>query len=326
LGLPTWHEVSTDLAELATSAALTGWLLVLVLLLEAAFPADLVNKVVELVRTPAVRGRGTAAPRVPGWLRLPACALVGGVLLAWADAQNRSFLDGGVQLKVGAGAVALVLVALAYETPKDLLLRRVRGPSRIRAVGLGFAVAAAMATASRLSGSPVPYVYGLVIVYIALVVEPEGPHKGRATFGGALSVLVVCLGLWVAAEPVIQQARHAGPGTYTLGHAACVVLVLGVQAAVFGLVPVRPLDGYDLKRWSRRLWWLVYVPALFLYVHVVLNTPRSPAVAESLGQSPRMTVLYAATALFLVAAAVSLALRRYARQPGEAGDGHGVAR
>ncbi|WP_199443074.1 Ig-like domain-containing protein [Umezawaea beigongshangensis] len=320
LGVPTWREVSTDIGELATSAALTVWFLVLVLLLEAAFPADLVNKIVELVRTPAARRREPVAPRLPGWLRVPGYALAGGVLLAWADPQNKSLADGGTLLKVGAATAALLLVVLAYETPKDLLLRSVRGPARVRAIGLGFAVAASTATASRLLELPVPYVYGLVIVYIALVAEPRGAHRGRATLGGAVSVLVVCLGTWVVAEPVIREARHAtAAGPFTLGQAVCVVLVLGVQAVVFGLVPVRPLDGYDLKQWDERVWWLLYVPALFLYVHVVLSTPRSPAVTENFGQSPRATVLHVASALFLVAAVVSLVLRSwFLRRPGEA--------
>ncbi|MFJ8917473.1 FGLLP motif-containing membrane protein [Amycolatopsis sp. NPDC102389] len=309
LYIPVPGEVLTDLRSLVASAVDAAAIISLVLLLETAFPADLVNKIIEALRTPRTLERLKAAPR-PGhaWLRTLGYAAIGGVLLVWADAEIRAgtWDWGVVALKAAAGAVSLALVVAAYEKPKDSLLSTGRGRGHLRAVWLGFLVAAVLATLSRLSGSPVPYVYGLVVTFFAVGAVSKRA-QGRATLGGGIAVLVTCVGLWAALAPLVVAGREASPKsmTYAIAFAVCVVLAAGIQVVVFGLLPIKPLDGYALKDWSKVAWWALYAPAVFFYVHVVLNSVH-PAVDEG----PSTERIFVASCLFVLASVASFLLRR----------------
>lgn len=163
-----------------------------------------------------------------------------------------------------------------------------------------------MATLSRFLELPVPYLYGLVVVHVALTATDRKLPSGRAALGGGITVLVVSVALWIMAEPLIQDARDsAGATEFALAHAACVVIAAGVQIVVFGLMPIMPLDGHQLKQWNRFLWWALYPATVFFYFHVVINS-----VHPALSQSPRATTLYLATGLFVTAWLVSLLLPR----------------
>ncbi|EMD23225.1 FGLLP motif-containing membrane protein [Amycolatopsis azurea] len=309
LFIPVLSEVLTDLRSLAESAVQTAAIIAIVLLLETAFPADLVNKVIEVLRTKSIRKRlGPAAPRGHAWTRTLGYAVLGGGLLVWADTEIKAgTLDWGVvALKAAAGAVSLSLVVAAYEKPKDSLLAASRGRGHLRAVWLGFLVAAAMATLSRLLDSPVPYVYGLVVTFFA-VVEAKKRDQGRATLVGGIAVLVTCVGLWAALGPLVVAGREAAPKSpaYGIAFAICVVLAAGVQVVVFGLLPIKPLDGYALKSWSKVAWWALYVPAVFFYVHVVLNS-----VHPTLAEDPSGEKVLVASCLFVSAGLASFLLRR----------------
>ncbi|MFI6304019.1 FGLLP motif-containing membrane protein [Amycolatopsis thailandensis] len=313
--IPVLSEVLTDLRSLAVSAATAAAIIAVVLLLETAFPADLVNKILEVLRTPAIRERmDPANPRGHAWPRTLGYALLGGGLLVWADAEiNAETFDWGiVALKTAAGAVALSLVVAAYEKPKDSLLTASRGRGELRAVWLGFLVAAAMATLSRLLDSPVPYVYGLVVTFIAIG-EASKRAQGRATLGGGIAVLVTCVGLWAALGPLIVAGREASPKSpaYALAFAICVVLAAGIQVVVFGLLPIKPLDGHALKGWSKAAWWALYLPAVFFYVHVVLTSVHPALDDTSAGEK-----IFVASSLFVLASVASFLLRRLKKVSG----------
>ncbi|MEU3624984.1 hypothetical protein BS329_36640 [Amycolatopsis coloradensis] len=307
--IPILSEIRTDLRSLAESLATSAAIIALVLLLEAAFPADLVNKIIEFLRTPNIRERlETATPRTPGWVRTLGYAALGGTLLVWADAEIKAATWdwGAVLLKAAVGAVSLVLVVSAYEKPKDTLLNAGRGRGHLRAIWLGFLVAATLATLSRFLGSPVPYVYGLVVTFIAVGAASK-QAQGRATLGGGIAVLVTCVGLWVAFAPLVVAGRDAGPKSpaYESAFAICVVLAAGIQVVVFGLLPIKPLDGYALKDWSKVAWWALYAPTVFFYVHVVLRSVH-PAV----DQDPSDERIFVASCLFVLAGGASFLLRR----------------
>lgn len=312
IDIPVLSEIQTDLRSLMESAAVSAAIIAVVLLLETAFPADLVNKIIEFFRTPNARKRlETATPRIPGWVRTLGYAALGGALLVWADAEIKAATWdwGAVLLKAAVGAISLALVVSAYEKPKDTLLNASRGRGHLRAIWLGFLVAAALATLSRFLGSPVPYVYGLVVTFIAIGAATK-QAQGRATLGGGIAVLATCVGLWAAFAPVVVAGREAGPKSpaYEGAFAICVVLAAGIQVVVFGLLPIKPLDGYALKDWSKVAWWALYAPAVFFYVHVVLKSVH-PAVDED----PSDEKIFVASCLFVLAGGASFLLRLRAR-------------
>ena len=48
----------------------------------------------------------------------------------------------------------------------------------------------------------------------------------------------------------------------------------GLGAIVFGLAPIRFFYGDQVKKWSRTIWWLIYVVGMLLFVHTLLHPVR----------------------------------------------------
>lgn len=52
------------------------------------------------------------------------------------------------------------------------------------------------------------------------------------------------------------------------------IFLLGVQSVVFGLIPLRFLDGDKLRNWSQLAWVLVYGAGVFFFVHLLVLNRR----------------------------------------------------
>lgn len=53
--------------------------------------------------------------------------------------------------------------------------------------------------------------------------------------------------------------------------ALATVVVAGIEAAAFAMVPVRFLPGASVFRWSRRVWLILFGSAIFGFFHILLN-------------------------------------------------------
>ncbi|WFB06016.1 hypothetical protein LRS74_02420 [Streptomyces sp. LX-29] len=184
--LRTPSDVSWALKDLAGSVAMAAWFLLLVLLLEKAFPSQLADNAIgrwSRLRqarrgASARRPRPPRAARLPGWLRMGCFALLGGTLVAWADVETGWNAEAVV--KVLGAAVGVLITLVTYEKTKDTLLRPGRGGVRaeLRVVPAGIALALLLAALSRALEFPVPYVYGLVAVYVVLSGTRQAPGDG----------------------------------------------------------------------------------------------------------------------------------------------------
>lgn len=327
--LRTPSDVSWALKDLAGSAGMAAWFLVLVLLLEKAFPPHLAENAIS--RWWRLRRRRTStdgsppspprAARLPGWIRMGCYAVLGGALECWADADTT--MTAVSALKALGAALGVLVILVTYEKTKDTLLRPGRGGVRaeLRVVPAGIALALVMALFSRALELPVPYVYGLVAVYTLLGepprrepdAQPSGVPPGQAVLLGGVCVLAASLAVWILSEPRVEAAREAPADsvTYVIGYALGLAVIAGVQVVVFGLLPLSGMDGRTLKSWSKPAWYGLYLVALVFFFHVTLNTVHpgtgpGPEVSEDL----RWRTLGIATAAFLGAWLLSIALRR----------------
>ncbi|GGP45216.1 hypothetical protein GCM10010278_22440 [Streptomyces melanogenes] len=312
-------EVSWALKDIAGSVGMAVWFLLLVLLLEKAFPSQLADNA--LSRWWHRRRAGRAALRsaaLPGWLRMGAFALLGGALVVWADATTH-WSAPTVGKALGA-AVGTLLILVTYEKTKDSLLRPGRGGVRaeLRVVPAGLLLAALMAALSRGLAFPVPYVYGLVAVYVVLGAVPPGSRnampKGQAVLVGGICVLSAALLVWVLGTPLIESGRTAGAGTFqnVLAYTVGLMVVGGIEVVVFGMLPLSGMDGHALKSWSKPAWYALYLLALTLFFHVLLHSVHpgfGPGFVVS--KDLRWCTLAIATGLFVAAWVFSLGLRRH---------------
>ncbi|MFD9822007.1 FGLLP motif-containing membrane protein [Streptomyces violascens] len=313
--LRTPAEVSWALKDLAGSAGLAVWFLFMVLLLEKAFPSQIADNA--LTRWWRRRRQHTGPARMPGWLRMGCYAVGGGVLVVWADATTH--WGAGTAVKVTGAAAGMLLILVTYEKTKDSLLRPGRGgvPAELRVVPAGLALAAVMAALSRWLESPVPYVYGLVAVYLVLGAPPRvsgGVPKGQAVLVGGICTLAASLLVWTLGAPLVEAGRDADPGDlrYVLAYTVGLAVVGGVEVVVFGMLPLSGMDGRVLKEWNRPAWYALYLVALTFFFHVLLSQVHPGAGAHLLvSKDLRWVTVVIATGLFVLAGAFSLGLRRW---------------
>ena len=85
-----------------------------------------------------------------------------------------------------------------------------------------------------------------------------------------LGVAVVCWFLWI---PVVDAASepHAGFVPLFLDTALATTWVVGIQTLVFGLMPLRFLDGAKVMAWSRVGWAAIYALGMFAFVHSMVR-------------------------------------------------------
>ncbi|MEU6550159.1 FGLLP motif-containing membrane protein [Streptomyces sp. NPDC046915] len=328
--LRTPADVSWALKDLAGSAAMAAWFMLLVLLLERAFPNQIADNAIarwwrrlRKKREERMRreGRTEREARLPGWVRMCAYSLLGGSMAVWADA--RTHWSPPTAGKTLGAAASMLIVLVTYEKTKDSLTHpRGNGVrSELRVVPVGLLLAALMTAMSRLLEFPVPYVYGLIAVYIVFSARGDGPDdpgsampKGQAILIGGICVLAAAVLVWVLGAPLVQhvQAKHSPPGSlpYMLAYAVGLAVVAGIEVVVFGLLPLSGMDGHALKEWNKPAWYALYLTGLTFFFHVLLNSLH-PAVGNRLAvdEDLRWWTLGIATALFLAAWAFSLALR-----------------
>lgn len=116
---------------------------------------------------------------------------------------------------------------------------------------------------------------------------------------------------WLAGAPVAEAAAGPDPSTATLllDAALAALWVSGLQAVLFGLLPLRFLPGEKVVRWSRAGWLAIYGTALFLFVHAVARPGGDEGDVTSEATAWSMAVLLA---LFSLAALGTWAWFRFA--------------
>ncbi|MFJ3302175.1 FGLLP motif-containing membrane protein [Streptomyces sp. NPDC086549] len=314
--LRTPADVSWALKDLAGSVAMAAWFLLLVLLLERAFPSQLADNAISRWW----QRRQAPEPKLPGWARMFGFALLGGSLAVWSDASTG--LSTSTAVRTVGAAAGILMVLMAYEKTKDSLRHPRRGGFRteLRVVPVGLLLAALMALMSRFLEFPVPYVYGLVAVYIVSGSRRPGPDdgmpRGQAALIGGICVLAASVLVWVLGAPLIQavQKDHDSPGSlrYVIAYTLGLMVVGGIEVVVFGLLPLSGMDGHHLKDWNKFAWFALYLIGLTFFFHVLLNSLH-PGVGKDLAARGdlRWWTVGIATALFLAAGAFSLLLRWY---------------
>lgn len=148
------------------------------------------------------------------------------------------------------------------------------------------------------------YFYGLVAGFVAVADRksklrmPESVkedfvrvREGRSTLAGAAALWTLCVLCYVAWSEVNGAVEQGVGGTVleVLDKALFATTVLGLQTAVFGLTPIRFMDGHRLWRWNKRIWVLAYAPGAFLFVYL-LHMHSGRVLGTSVPESLRLSV------------------------------------
>ncbi|MFE2865217.1 FGLLP motif-containing membrane protein [Embleya sp. NPDC059259] len=268
------------------------------------FSAELFNKTWERNHLRIRRRLRPGAARPRSQPRVPELQVLAFILLSAAFCVA---VEPGTGWNAGTAALALALVAavplgvLAYEGSAEAYRRRV---SRIRALprllpgALG--VALVLAAASRLLHLTPGYVYGLFLAFTSAGLRRMSPaDEGRAVALGSWSLAGLAVVAWVWRIPVTHVLNESDGAPFGWVFAEDLLtqcFVAAVVGLVFGLLPMRFMDGHALWQWNRWAWAAIYALAMFLFVLALLD-PTGAADGITKDMWLRSTILFTTAAL-----------------------------
>ena len=214
---------------------------------------------------------GSGAVERPAWQLFVAFSLVGGLLYGFLE--PRFLTDLGVTLSVVIGmSLALAVLVLVHTLSESRYVsRHGGGPGRLRFFPLALPVAVVCVAISRLVNFEPGYIYG---VFVGVVFRRE---LMAAVEGGSIALaswvtLGVSVAAWILWIPVESLTAPGAPFiAFVAENFLVLVFVLGLEALLFGLLPLQFLEGERLFAWNRRRWFAIWALSAFLALQVLIN-------------------------------------------------------
>jgi hypothetical protein len=218
-----------------------------------------------------------------------------------------SFGAEGLAIYVGF-LLAIAVVLITFELPGILVHRRATGETgRLTVLPWAIVIAAVFVLVSRLFQLQPGYLYGVVLGVIFL--QAAGQRvEGREAAAGAAFTLILAVAAWWA----LGWVRAASPPggdllALALETALAAVVVAGLEAVAFGLMPFRFMPGWVVYRWSRVAWAVLWGLAVFGFIHILVG-PNSGYLADLSAEA-----LWVALGVFAFFGAFSLLFWGYFR-------------
>lgn len=185
---------------------------------------------------------------------------------------------------------------LAYAGGAEAYRRRASGiPALPSLIPGALGLALFIAVLSRVADLTPGYVFGLILAFTAVYTRHLTPaQEGRAVAVGAWALALLATAAWVARIPVrnaVDGDAHPAFGLLFVEDLLTQLFVAGVVGLVFGLIPVRLLDGELLWSWSRFAWTVTYATAVFLFV-LALTDPAGASDGGSRAMLLRAAILF----------------------------------
>jgi hypothetical protein len=187
-------------------------------------------------------------------------------------------------------AVAIPLTMAAYAYPTEWYQRRAsKITGRFHVIALAMLVAAFLTAMSRLVHFNPGYVYGLIAGFTAKR-KLSTSQEAKSVLAGAACVFGLGVAAWIVwgKYDAVAQVSHASHAEAIIGAVIAQLAIMGISSVVFGLMPFKFMDGYQLRTWNLGGWIGVYAVAAFWFALVlirsnpdVLQQPNLPgAIAE----------------------------------------------
>ena len=300
-------EVSRDPQTVATSAALALLLTLLIAGPAAVFNATFKENHQELIgwfafaRPAVARTRKIFRKVSRSWWGLGLMTLVmGGLygLLSPDFGVNRKSLV----LFLGLVASILLLTVIGEAIAGLYIFRRLQTRVYLRVFPAALIIAIASVAISRLVDFQPGYLYGLVAGAAYRGSLPKEREGAGIAFASGL-LFVMSLAAWLAWLPVkgLAEQPDASFGILVLEALLVATFVAGIEGLLFGLMPLRFLDGDKLAAWNKFVWAVIFFAAAFAFIHVLLD-PATGFIGFS-EEIPAITVLalFAGFGLFSMA-------------------------
>ena len=279
--VPDPLQLSLQPAALGGSA-----LLALLLVLFMAFPGELFNNTVEN-NYDEIAGwfRGGPIGTIGRWLSRPRGLLSLGIFVS-LTALVSSLVDPELGFNLASLAtylgflLAVIVVLISFKLPPMLAHRRRTGEfGRLRALPWALVIAALFVLISRLAGLQPGYLYGIVLGAV-FIREVSPREEGREAVAGMVWTLLVAVSAWLLLGWLRSGLLPSGAFADTLLETAmAAILVSGMEATAFGLMPFRFMPGAAVYRWNRAVWAPLFGLSVFAFIHILIG-PTSGYLAD----------------------------------------------
>lgn len=283
--------------DVALAAALGG---LLVLLL--AFPAELFNKTYDENEEEihhALSRVGLRRHHLPGHVGLLVFVLIGAGMSIWLSLAEGS--EGNPVAVAVALVVALPLVTFAFMWPAEIYLRtRSDIPGKLHVLPTALAVGVICALVTRALHLQPAYLYG---IFASFTAERAGAmaeeEEGKSVLVGTLALIALAGLCWWGWGALDAEAHGANRGWLVIlfSTALFYVFVLAAEGLVFGLMPLKFLDGALLRRWRTSIWLVAQLAAAGFFVYVMMLHGEKEKV-DSFHELVRPYSLFLAFGLF----------------------------
>ena len=173
--------------------------------------------------------------------------------------------------------LGMATMLLVYAVPLYVLTRGRGVGLSARALPGTLLIALLCVIVSRLANFQPGYLYGLIVGFAftrEIAKLDEGRLEGIAT-AIALAASVVA---WLLL-PIVRGGSEGFPGIVA-ETALAIVVVAGLEAALFGMMPLRFLPGERVRAWNPRFWMALVGISAFAFFHILLN-PSAGYLADA---------------------------------------------
>jgi hypothetical protein len=200
-----------------------------------------------------------------------AIAIIVTALISSFLSPNLGFNETSLATLIGF-LVALLVILVSFEVPGVVEHRRVTGEiGRLRVLPGALLIAAVFVLISRLASLQPGYLWG-VVLGVVFIRTDTAADEGRESAAGALWTLIVSVLAWLAMGWVRSEL---GTDQTFLNVAAqtalAAIVVSGLEAVAFGMMPFRFMPGVAVYRWNRPVWALLFGAGLFAFFHILIG-------------------------------------------------------
>lgn len=169
-------------------------------------------------------------------------------------------------------AAALAVVLISFEVPALLEHRRVTGEvGRLRPLPWALVIAVVFVLISRLADLQPGYLWGVVLGVVFLRTDTSA-DEGREQAAGALWTLLVAVAAWLTLGAIRGPDGTDGTFLATAAETAlAAIVVAGLEAVAFGMMPFRFMPGAAIYRWNRVIWAALFFASLYGFLHILVG-------------------------------------------------------
>ena len=212
-------------------------------------------------------------------LGILAFILISALLYAALD-PTLGFDAGSIATFLGL-AVGMSVMLLTIAIPQLIGARRLGVRATVRALPATLLIAAVCVVISRVAEFQPGYLYGMIIG-IAFSRQLAKADAGKIDAFAAAGALAVAVVAWLLL-PAVRAEGTAEDQPFIaalLESAFATVVVAGLEAAAFAMMPLRFLPGERVRGWNQRAWIALLGIAMFGFCHILLN-PSSGYLADT---------------------------------------------